>query len=156
MSFVPVAKGMTHPLTVEKAVATGSDWTQGALLVVNASDEFAEAGANPTSVAAVAVTAVGPDTSGFNRLGVKGFPPGRCQGIAISDCRRFVAKYSGTLPAQAGGEYGVVRGADGEWRVNFADTTNAVVKLVDLSWTEGPSSAPRVVVEFLDDVVAQV
>lgn len=142
-------KGAHVPRTVQHSLADGQDFEKGALLLVDANGQYAEVGANPSAIAAIALSGAGPDDSGFNRLGTKGFPPGYTQGVAVADETVFSARYVGTLPAAAGGSYGVVRDTDGQWKVNFADTANAVVKLVNTEWTESPLNKPRVLVTFL-------
>lgn len=154
MSFILTKPdGEKMPRTVERPVVAGSDFLQGSLLLVNGSDEFAECGADPASVAAVAASGAGPDTSGRNPLGERGFPPGYVQGHSIQGEQLFHAEYVGALPAVAGGSYGVVKDADGKWKVDFAEVTNVVVKLQSLKWTEAPLNQPRVVVSFLPAVV---
>lgn len=150
MSFILTKPdGEKMPRTIQRPVVAGSDFQQGALLLVNGSDEFAECGADPASIAAVAASGAGPDNTGFNILGERGFPPGYVQGHAVQNEQLFHAEYVGTLPAVAGGSYGVVKDADGKWKVDFAETINTRVKLVDLSWTAAPLNVPRVVVSFL-------
>jgi hypothetical protein len=149
-------KGARVPRVVEHSLAEGEEFEHGALLLVDANGQYAEAGANPAAVAAVALSGAGPDTSGVNPLGTKGFPPGYVQGVAISDETTFHAEYVGTLPAAPGGSYGVVKDADGRWKVNFADTANAKVKLISTKWTEAPLNKPRVLVTFLPGTVQLV
>lgn len=133
---------------VERDIVPAAAYLQGALLVVNGSNQFAECGADPASIAAVACTDVGPDTSGYNRLGQKNFPPGRIQAIRVTRERRFRGLYVGTLPAVDGGSYGVVKDADNKWKVDFTDTTATRVKLVGRR-TNSPENLPQVIVVFL-------
>lgn len=138
-----------QPRTVERNLASGSSFEQGALLVVNGSGEYAECGADPASIAAVAATPCGTATSGFQILPKREFPPGKMQGINVGKNVRFRAKYVGSLPAANGGNYGVVKDSDGLWKVDFTDTTATRVKLVD-RLTNSPENQPEVIVEFLD------
>jgi hypothetical protein len=133
---------------VERDIVPAAAYLQGAALVVNGSNQFAECGADPASIAAVACTDVGPDTSGFNRLGNKNFPPGRVQAIRVTRERRFRALYVGTLPAVDGGSYGIIKDSDGKWKVDFSDTTATRVKLVGRR-TNSPENLPQVIVVFL-------
>lgn len=150
MSFIPTnIDGQKMVRTVERPVATGSDFNDGALLLVNASDEFAECGADPAVIGAVAASGAGPDTDGFNRLGTRGFPPGYAQAHWIGDEQPFSAEYVGTLPAAAGGSYGVIRDSDGRWKVDFAETVATRVKLQSIKPTASPINRPRVIVTFL-------
>ena len=146
--------GQSIGRTVERAQASGSSYPMGSLLLVNASNEFAECAADPAAVAAVSASAAGTDTSGFNPLAVKGFPPGKMQGHAVRN-QIFSAKYVGTLPAADGGSYGVVKDADGEWKVDFAEVVATRVKLVGRR-TTSPENLNRVLVRFLDTVVQDI
>src|SRR5690348_13878325 len=95
-------QGTRVPRTIEKSLATGQAFNDGALLLVNGSDEYEEVGADPAQVAAVAMSAAGTDSSGFNRFAKKEFPPGKMQGMSLAGVE-FTAKYTGTLPATPGG-----------------------------------------------------
>lgn len=132
---------------VQRALAAGASFPQGSLMLVNGSNEFAECGADPASIAAVSATACGTDSSGFNMLGKKEFPPGFMQGIALEG-RKFRAKYVGALPAADGGSYGVIKDADGQWKVDFNDTVATRVKLVG-RLTGSPENQAQVLVIFL-------
>lgn len=143
------------PLTVERAQASGYSEAQGALLVVNSSNQFAACAADATLIAAVALTPGGSDTSGFNILGTKGFPPGYMQGIQIKG-QLFAAPYVGSLPSADGGAYGFVRDTDGVYKVDFNDDTNVVLTLVGRRTSSLEASLGLVLVRFLDAVVQEV
>lgn len=132
----------------EKVVATGAAFEEGALLLVDANGLYAECGADPAAIAAVAESAFGADTSGFVRTGKKEFPPGYMQASLVANEQPFHAEYVGTLPAANGGSYGVVRDTDGKWKVDFADVTATRVKLVN-RLTDSPENRNRVEVVFL-------
>lgn len=155
MSFqlATLAPGGDIPPTAQRPLASGEDFEDGALLLVNASDEFAECGADPDSVAAVAESGAGAESDAFRRPANREFPPGYMQGTPVRDERLFTAEYVGTLPAAAGGSYGVVKDTDDRWKVDFDETTNLVVKLQDIHPTESPFNDNRVIVSFLTDVV---
>lgn len=154
MSFVLARLKSSHTAPVrELVVADGEDFSRGALLLVDANGAYAEVAAAPTAIAAVAESDFGADTGGFGGHGRSEFPPGMMQGTKVQDEVEFSAEYVGTLPAAIGGSYGVVRGADGQWRVNFDDIAAPVVKLTNLSWTEAPLNKNRVLVTFLPAVV---
>lgn len=138
---------------IELPQAAASLYLSGALLLVNGSAQFAECGADPASICAVAASDAGTDTSGFNILGTKGFPPGYMQGYYIKG-RRFRAKYFSTLPGADGGLYGVVRDTDSLWKVDFSETVNTRLKLVG-RLTNSPENQPEVLVTFLDANVQQ-
>jgi hypothetical protein len=146
MSFqLAYPKGQSVPRIIEKAVAAGQSWNLGALLIADANDAWAECGADPASIGAVAIAPYGTDTSGFNILGRQEFPPGRVQAITLTAEIQLSCKYVGTLPAANGGSYGVVRDTDGLWKLDFAETTAAQFKLVDRR-TTSPENIARVIV----------
>lgn len=151
MGFVlATLDGQSIPKCVEKDSAAAADFPMGSLLLVDGNGDFAECGADPALVAAVAASGVGPDTAfGANRLGVKGFPPGRVQAFPVQNFQRFRAKYVGTLPSVTGGTYGVVKDTDGEWKVDFAEVTAMQVKLVELPALDPLDGDARVTVIFL-------
>lgn len=142
-------RGSMLPRMVEKTVASGQSFNRGALLLMDSNGQYAECGADPAAIAAVANSDYGTDTTGYIRTGHKEFPPGSMQGISIANQVVFSAEYVGTLPAAEGGSFGVVKDTDGRWKVDFTDTTNQRVKLVGLSWTQSPLNRNRVIVEFL-------
>lgn len=148
MSFILDDAADLQDAIIERDIVPAAAYLQGALLLVNASNQFAECGADPASIAAVSCTDVGPDTSGFNRLGQKNFPPGRVQAIRVTRERRFRGLYVGTLPAADGGSYGVIKDTDGKWKVDFAETVNTRLKLVGRR-TNSPENLPQVIVVFL-------
>lgn len=151
MSFVTARlRGtMTAPIR-EKPVAAGQVWSRGALLVMDANGAWAECGADPAAIAAVAETDYGPNTTGFVHTGRNEFPPGFCQATLVSRDQTFHALYMGALPAAAGASYGVTRDADGLWKVDFAKTAGtARVKLISIDWTQAPLNRNRVEVAVL-------
>lgn len=154
MSFI-VARlhGTKVPPVKELPVAAGAAFETGALLIRDANGAWAECGADPAVVGAVAESGFGADTSGFAHLGRKEFPTGFMQATKVQGEQHFHAEYVGTLPAAAGGAYGVVRDTDSRWKVDFADTTNQVVRLVNIEWTQAPLNKNRVEVVFLPGVV---
>lgn len=139
--------GAGVPRTIEKALAAAQAFNAGALLLADASDNFAECGADPASIAGVAVSGAGTDSSGFVRFGKKEFPPGKMQAIALTGTI-FTAKYVGGLPGANGASYGVVRDSDVDWKVDFTDTVATRLKLLDRR-TLSPENIARVVVQFL-------
>lgn len=148
MSFILDDASDLQDSIVERDIVPGAAYPQGSLVLVNGSNQFAECGADPASIAAVACTDVGADTTGFNRFGSKNFPPGRVQAIRVTRERRFRALYVGTLPGVDGGSYGVVKDSDGKWKVDFTETVNTRLKLVGRR-TNSPENLPQVVVVFL-------
>jgi hypothetical protein len=140
---------------VEKPVAAAQAWERGALLVANGTDQWTECGADPALIAAVAESAAGADTSGFNILGRKEFPANFCQAAAVQNNRRFRARFIGSVPGNDGGLFGVVKDADNLWKVDFTDVVNTRVKLIS-RFTLSPESQPEVLVEFLAANIQQV
>ena len=147
--------GTDVPRIVTRPIAAGQAWNTGALLILDANGAFVECGADPALVAAVALAPTGADTSGFNILGQKAFPPGWAQAEPVGYRKPFCAKYVGTLPAADGAEYGVVRDTDGLWKVDFAETTAKVVTLVDRR-TTSPENLGIVVVRFREAIVQAI
>lgn len=144
------------PDTVEKTIDSAYAEAQGALLYVDASGNFAACAADASSIAAVALTPGGADTSGYNILGRKEFPPLKMQGISIANGQRFIAPYSGTLPAAPGGQYGFVRNASGLYVVDFDETVNVCLTylgVVDFNPALTDAQEALVEVSFLSTVV---
>jgi len=149
MSFQLAHPDGTHvPRVVTKPLAASQVFLEGALLLEDSNAAYAECGADPAAIAAVAPNGAGPDTSGFNILGVKPFPPGFMDGISVRN-QIFSARYVGTLPAADGGSYGVVKDTDGYWKVDFNETSATRVVLVGRR-TTSPENIARVLVRFLD------
>lgn len=148
--------GGSFPLTVEKALAAAYSAEEGALLVVDATDKFAECAADPAAVAAVAIGPGGADTRGYNILGTKEFPPGYMQGISVNNGVRFLAPFVGALPANPGGQFGVIRDVDGCWKVDFNELLALVVNYVgqpDFRPDLAAASEPLVLVTFIPAIV---
>lgn len=140
--------GTAVPRVVQKPLAGGYAALEGALILADASDNFAECGADPAAIGAVAISAGGTDTSGFVRFGKKEFPPGFMQGIVWDPNVIFSARYVGGLPAANGASYGVVKDADGYWKVDFTEVAATRCKLVDRR-TTSPENIARVLVRPL-------
>jgi hypothetical protein len=147
-------EGQSVPRVVEKDLAAGAAFEVGALLLVNGSGQYAECGADPVSIAAVAESGAGADTSGFNILARKEFPSGRMTGTAVRNML-FRARYVGALPAADGGAYGVIKDADGFWKVDFNEAVNTRVRMLG-RLTDSPINVPEVLVKFLDANVQDV
>lgn len=146
MSFqLAYPKGQDVPRTIEKPLAAAQSWEAGAHVIADASDNWAECGADPASVGAIAIHPVGVDSSGFNILARREFPSGKAQCIPLTPDLPFTARYVGSLPANNGGTYGVVRDTDLQWKIDFAEVTTMQWKLVDRR-TASPENIARVVV----------
>jgi hypothetical protein len=159
--------GARMALVKERPVADDQQFREGALLVENVDGEYEEVegaggGEYPYEgpIDAIALARYGVDglvpyegTPSFDILGGLGFIPGNMQGIVVDQGNRerwFSAEYEGALPTVTGGTFGVVRGADMRWRVNFDDTASSVVRLESLAWTQDPINKNRVVVSFVE------
>ena len=144
------AKSQSIPRGRELNAAAGLSVNVGALVVLDASFNVAECGADPVSIAGVTEGEYGTSTNPlYGTLGARGFPPGKIVITAVQDEVVFHASYVGTLPAANGASYGVVKDADGDWKVDFTDTTATRVKLLQREWTQSPLNVPRVLVSFL-------
>lgn len=149
MSFqLAYPKGVAVPRIVQKALAAAQAFSVGALLIADGSDNFAECGADPAAIAGVALSGAGTDSSGFNILAKKEFPPGYMQAIALTAEIMLSAKYVGTLPGVNGGTFGCIKDSDGFWKIDFTETTAAQFKLVDRR-TTSPENIARVIVQPL-------
>lgn len=154
-------KGARIPDVSEADVADEQAFHKGALLVLNEYGELQEFSQDVYTdgvVEGIALARFGIDgtvpylgSPSFDILGGFGFPPGRMQYFRNphQEGLFFSAEFEGTLPANAGGSYELIRSTDGKWRVNFAATTNAMVKLESIDWTAEPIGKNRVVISFL-------
>lgn len=136
-------RGQSLPAVDELAVAAAeTTFEKGSLLLI-VSSELTECGTNPTEVDGVALSGHGPEPAslsgagGFNRLGVRGFPPGFMQFIRPRKGLRFSSEFIGDVEAASVGTfYGVTKGADGIWRTDFTKTGNDVVELISKDWNQ--------------------
>lgn len=127
-------RGQSVPPVTERAVTDGQVFKAGALLVL-AAGKYSECGADPGVVDAIALSDFGPNDLGWSRLPTFGFPPGFMQVQETQPNVRFSAEYVGDIDAAViGTKYGVVRGSDLLWRVDFGELGNDVVKLISKDW----------------------
>lgn len=139
--------GVAVPLTEERALADGEAFLTGSPLVRDVDDNYAECAADPDLIDAISLAPCGADTSGFNILAAKEFPPGRMQGTTVVGTY-WRTTFIGAKPAATGGSYGIVKDTDDEWKVDFNDVTNVCVKYErDLSIDLGMGA--EVLVSFL-------
>lgn len=140
---------------IERAQAAAQSFAQGAACLIDANGAWAECGANPALIGGFSLSAAGTDTSGFNILGVKGFPPGFMQCIWPGNERRFLCRYIGALPGVLGAAYDIIRDSDTLWKINFGSTANTRLRLI--GWrTPSPENLPLVEVVVLSANVQQV
>ncbi len=138
MSTVAFSKAYTdHNIRQRRLdVATNAAWKSGALLFVNASDQWEECGADPAVIGGISLDEVGDGTGALVPIGRRENPPYTCGGLLVTAEELFSGPYVGT---PAIGTYGVVKGADGIWRVDFAETVNTRVRVVDIKSTVEPA-----------------
>lgn len=151
MSFRLSGARKVLPTTRQRALADANDIEQGSLLLVDGSGLYDECGTNPTSVAAVALSAAGVGSGAEFPIGSKEFPPGYLQGMVLSADDDYDALFTGTI-GTVGTDYGVTKGSDGVWRVDFSKTSNDVVRYIR-NLDSGPIDSPRVVVRFLAAII---
>lgn len=147
MSFQLYGAKVHVPPVLARALATGEEYELGSLLVVNGSGEYEECGADPASIAAVSLTATGVGSGPLYPVGRKEFPEFEAIGLLVEG-QTFTAQYVGTIgtPQTA---YGVTKGADGIWRVDFGKTGGTARVLFVKTVLAGPSASERVAVRVL-------
>lgn len=150
--FAQTLGGPAVPRTIEKQLATAT-LTKGAALFVNADGKYEECGADPAVIAAIGATPAGT-SSDYSYLRKDEFPAGYMQGITTQGTV-FSCEYVGTLPAADGGEYGIIKDSDNDWKIDFSDVANPRVKLVG-RMTATPESQNRVLVSFLPGVTTSI
>lgn len=148
------------PPTIERAQTAAYDELQGALVFVNAADEFEACAADANVIAGVAISAGGPvDGTSFTILGENGFPTGYMQAYAIARGVKFIAPYVGDLPAAPGGEYGFIKDVDGVYKIDFNDVINVCLKYLGVPDLRPDLSAANegfAECVFLDSVVQDI
>lgn len=143
--------GTDVPRIEERVLASGEEGLGGNLMLVDASNQYAECGADPASIYGVAATGFGASpATDFNILGTKEFPPGKLQVIKAKG-QTFHAPFVGTLPANPGGSFGVIKDTDDQWKVDFDETVATRVHYLG-PINDDPSAATprRVRVIFLE------
>ena len=150
MSFIVArARSQSIPRVRARPVVSGGTWALGSLLLLNGSGEWAECGADPALIGGVSEHPVGTGSGALAPTGRLEFPPNEAIATLVDNEQQFHCDWVGTLPSVVGGSFGVVRGADGIWRVDFTDTTATRVKLVSIDETAAPLSRRRVSVVVL-------
>lgn len=142
------------PVTITRALAAAQAFLEGTPMIVDVDGNYAEVAADPDRIDAISLAGCGADTSGFNITGEKSFPKGQMQGMTVKGTRWF-APYVGTLPVADGGQYGIVKDTDNEWKVDFAEITAVVVQLVGRR-TDAPESTGLVEVVVLDAAAGNI
>lgn len=148
MSFQPAHAKQNVGRVRQRNVAASQSFLRGALLLVDANGDYEECGADPANIAAVALSDYGTGSGALYPIGSKEFPPGKMQGALLSVTEDWTAEYVGSLPANPGGSYGVVKDSDGRWKVDFGETVATRVRLIDRDVTDSPLNHKRVKVSF--------
>ncbi len=117
------------------AIATNATWKSGAAIFVNASDQWEECGADPALIGGFSLDEVGDGVGPLVPIGRREFPPYTCSGLLTTESVVFAGPYVGTPQI---GNFGLLKGADGIWRVDFAETTNTRVRVVDVDGATEP------------------
>jgi hypothetical protein len=115
-------------------VAPAATWKSGALLVAVAG-LWTECGADPATIGGVSMDEVGDGTGALVPIGRREFPPLEVGALLVTESVMFSGPYVGT-PAL--GLFGVVKGADGIWRVDFTETVATRVRVVDIGGATEP------------------
>jgi hypothetical protein len=104
-------------------LAAGQTFLNGALVVLDASKNVTECGADPTAIYGMALEPAGKDPEGDYCI------------IAPAIEGKFYWMPCSTDPAQANVSkpYGVAKDADGIWHVDFTDTVNTRVFVHEIS-----------------------
>ena len=152
---VPVVKTVNY--------ATGQVFKKGAVLVDDANGQYVECGADPASIAGVALQAAGtgPGYDPANAAEVV-FATGRMQEVSMLVADRSTvfsgrAVNGGTdpvLPLQThiGEQYGIAK-VGNDWVIDMAETTAKSVEIVDIVAAEG-GAAGFFLFKFLEAVLA--
>lgn len=159
MSFRQATLNSGHsPVTLCLPVATDEVWPKGALLLVDADGKLAECGADPTAVAGVALHAYGGTASIYDHThGELGVPPGYALVMLARDDAEFTCKVIGTIGnLDVLDEHGVAVDTDGDWKLDIAEVTTKVVKVIRLLDGVAGYTPDRVVVRFLAAAVQAI
>lgn len=135
--------GTTVPRVQFSTYDTGQTFTDHALVVITGTGNVSECGANPPTVAGVALNGVGtlPGFDVANATQTLVYT-GREAGVSVAVAdgeQEFSARgVNGAtdpvtpLQAHIGQTYGVLKTAGGDWVINIADQVNAVVQITDI------------------------
>lgn len=157
MSFRQATLNSGHtPVVREYPVKAAEAWPDGALLMLDTDGLLVECGADPTAVAGVALGAYGGTATVYDRTGALGTPPGTALVMLARDNAEFTCEVKGTITdLDILDEHGVIVDTDGDWKLDIAETTTKVVKVVRLLDT-GIGTPTRVVVRFLAAAVQAI
>lgn len=127
---------------VQERAWTNTAFLQGSPLIVHTDGTFREAGADPSTIAAIALHDVGTGSGAEFPTGTKEFPAGVAQAVLLKPGMKFTAQFVGAM-GTVGTAYGIVKGADGIWRIDFSETSTTQFRLVK-SFAVSPLNAPLV------------
>jgi hypothetical protein len=111
---IPVAKDRR---IVQYDLASGQTFTKGALVVLNASEEVAECGADPTSVLGIAAEPAGSDPESATKILV-------C--VAEANRRFWIEGDNAPTMDDVNQEYGAAKDSDGYWYLDGTETGTTV------------------------------
>ena len=133
--------GVAAPDIISGYYATGQTFIKGALLVHNSSGELTECGADPATVAGVALEKAG-SKPGYDAANSPTVVTGRVQEVSYAKANRQTvfsmrAVNGGTDPVtptqtMIDEAYGVLKTGAGEWVLDQAETTAKVFEIVDI------------------------
>ncbi len=119
------------------AISAVASWRSGALLTLNlTTNQWEECGADPALIGGASLDEVGSGSGPLVPTGRREFPPLTCGACLVTPNVEFHAPFVGTADV---GDFGITKGADGIWRVDFAKTgASARVRVVDLKGATQP------------------
>jgi len=151
MSFKVKPHNEGAPEVQERDYYSGSTFKDGALLLVHSDGTFKECGADPSSVAAIALHDVGTGSGAEFPIGYKEFPPLKAKAVLLKPGMKLTAKYVGSV-GTVGTAYGAILDSDGYWKVDFNETGTTQFRLVR-SLNTAPLSAGLVEVVVITSVI---
>lgn len=119
------------------AIAPAASWRSGALLTLNlTTNQWEECGADPALVGGASLDEVGSGIGSLVPIGRREFPPLTCGACLVTPNVEFNAPFSGVPDV---GDYGITKGVDGIWRVDFAKSGIAArVRVTDIKTVAQP------------------
>jgi hypothetical protein len=150
MSFrqARLVAGKTPPIRELPAPIAMVALTKGALVLRNALNEWAECGVDPALIGGVALHAYGVPASPIGGHGREEFPPGQISAMLVQDDVEFVCEFVGAVGVE-GTNYGVTRGLDLIWRLDFAKVGAAARFTYVRRLMNGPTPSNLVVVKAI-------
>lgn len=104
-------------------MASGETFIDGAIVLLDGSEEVAEVAADPTAVLGIAIGDAANRTVNATQILVAMPSPGRTF---------LIAGDNAPLASDVGVEYGAVKDSDGIWTLDGTETTVKVFKVIDI------------------------